>query len=266
MPWTFGYVPVQSSVLKCQREAHVPVTHIPCTPHAKHWQQRRKHWGKCSLGYMSSLGWWFRGWRFGLPGRKVRTSSVRWTHTICPPPKPATVLLGTEKNPSSSHFSVHPALVLWVSIYTQKAHDLQWQQYRGWNSLEWFTAEDETVRKTGSGQNVNNPMALQGCMVCADAHTLLTEPQPRLTINHPAINPPCSSSSQLEWGMLQHIHVAVDEMRHFSLGMVWASLQVTQWLLHRTLSNCVWKEHFLFVCWSRLTDGIRFRASSLSFP
>lgn len=41
MPWTFGYVPVQSSELKCQREAHVPVTHIPCTPHAKHWQQRR---------------------------------------------------------------------------------------------------------------------------------------------------------------------------------------------------------------------------------
>lgn len=28
-------------------------------------------------------------------------------------------------------------------------HNLQWQHYRGWHSLHWFTAEDETVRKMG---------------------------------------------------------------------------------------------------------------------
>lgn len=79
------------------------------------------------------------------------------------------------------------------------------------------------------------PWCCKACMDCAGAYTPLTEPQPRLTINHPAINPPCSSSSQLE-NMVKHIHVAVTvSWDSLAYDLAQASLQVTQRPSHRTL-------------------------------
>lgn len=73
-------------------------------------------------------------------------------------------------------------------------------------------------------------------MDSAGAQTPLTEPQPQLTINHPALNPPCSSSSQLEWSTCYSISMwQWQSLMRLACELVRASLQVTQWPSHRTL-------------------------------
>lgn len=206
MSWTFGYVPVQSSEHKCQRETHVPVTHIPSMPHAKHWQQRNKPWGNwCSLGCMSSLadGSGAEGLAF-LAGRWGPAGSDEPTQFVSHPHLPQCCWAVLESSwafpPRPSHSPAHSALVLWGSNYTPGGRPMICS---GSSTGAGIHEMDLLLRmkqweKQAQVRAWIIPLCCKASVDCAGAHTPPTEPPPRITINHPAINPPCFAFSQLE--------------------------------------------------------------------
>lgn len=147
--------------------------------------------------------WLMGGWMFGLSGRKVRTAgSDELTQFVSHPHLPQCCWAVLDSSwafpPRPSHPPAHSAFVLWGSNYIPGGRPMICSGSSTGAGIHGFTAEDEAVRKAGSVRAWIIPRCCKACMGCAGAHTPPTEPQPRLTINHPAINPPCFASSQLE--------------------------------------------------------------------